>query len=279
MIKNIHHIKYIACFFLKIILASAFTPVFTAVASDNPEHSTISSHLYQPYYYESTDGEETDAGQTPPENLSQMIAMLRENPSSEEKSDINNILFLHRDEMENKDEYYLRMQKIEDANKVFFALRSIYGSAIACDTCTILLTYQLKLGLLSLKLLYNFLVARISSPKEKLLSYSHPYHTTMHTLFQKAGVKIIYAVQNKDKSFPENFSINEGTVIVLSTQVHMSIVRALPDEQYQYSAWNPTDGITYYTNDLGRPNDSQFDSSIGKFGIIEKGKQQVELYS
>ena len=277
MIMNTHYIQRFVFYFPKIILALAIAPVFTAVSSDNPDYlpdNSPAKHLYNPYYGEDVDGEKTGIDkQALPQSSGQLVTMLQENLSGEDKSNITDLVYLHDDIADNENTYFFRIKNIDDVNKIFFALRYIYGSEIECDTCTILLTYQLKKKRLNIELLYNFLAARIKAPRGKNVPYKHPYHATMLDLFKSAGTKLIYITEKSDRNFPGNLSIREGTTIVLTTHAHMSIVRALPDKQYSFSVWNTEDGIYYKENSIGRPKHLEYDSIVGKFGIIEEGEK------
>ena len=268
-------VKHMICFLVKIAVLYTLIPVFTVSAAETSsgKHRVI----YQPHYYsDRIDGEE-DSDRELPDTLEKLVKMLEINLDQ-----LNSRHILHKrntrrtgyNKIKNNSRinknYYLKMENLEDVNNVFFALEDIYGFEIECDTSSILLTYQLRQRSINIKNMYNFLTARAAAPKDELIGYEHPYHVNLINILSSAGVELKY-IDEKDQpdDLPGNLPVAKDNIILLSTQGHMSVVKALSDKMYEYSMWNATDGIFYRQNRLGRPDEENFRLKIVEYGIIQ----------
>ena len=269
MIKNSQddHEKYTLLFFIRLICLCFLIYGFTAHAVDNPGNPGIT---YRPYH----DVDEVDSAaistEALPESAEALEKMLYNSLFMKDRQK-KQIVKKIRQGVKSKKKYVLKIKTLEDANKIFFALRAIYGRMIACDTATVLLTYQLKEKKLSIELIYDFLKARADACKCKKMTPNHPYLVLLSTLIEAAGVKLIDVHTYKPQELADSLLTSVGDTIVLINSKHMSIVTSHP-YSFEYSIWNPLDGIFYLNNELGRPAETKFEGSIEQYGFIYKTK-------
>ena len=262
-------VEYVIYFLAKIAMIYALIPVFTASAVVTP--SKDFEKIYQPHYYSHMTCDVECANKGQPDTPEKFINMLKS------KLEEHGISYLFRKKVVHnsgdaeeiardpypRTSYYLDMKTLDDVNNVIFILQGIYGSEIESDTAGILLIHQLTQRRLNITLLHKFLTARVNAPKDKLINRKHLYHHYLTTILAEPRVAIKY-IDEEDLAakLADNLPAAESRMIhkmiILFTQRHVSVIRALPEKMYEYSMWDAANGISYRESHLDELNEDDF---------------------
>ena len=265
--------SHIICFFLKIVCICILIPV-NASSSEEVDQGRLCPSECCGDHSESMDAidgiDEND--ELPPKTTKKLVKILKSTIDTDDKKITENLIIKKKFKKKLRTQYYLNMQDLNDVNTVFLALLRIYRNNIKCDTATILLAYQLKGKQLNIQKLHAFLKARKSTPVDKDISYRSPYFKTQLLLFSKINIRVINLLTSTEGELPDILPLSSGSIIVLFTYGHASVVKVMEEGMYEYSNWNPTNGVYYKRNNIGRPESDGFKRNIGGYGFIKRAE-------